>query len=120
MDQTSLLIILSFVLVFLLAFIVFIYRAVKGGHYRKPWSEPWQIATIFVITLVLALGSIYVLDNYLSGISGGTLTWDSYDATLYDNGTFTEQITSDVTSNGEYHMLFRYWADPLYISPSER
>ena len=37
---------------------------------------------------------------------------------MYDNGTLVEQITSDVTSNGEYHMLYRYWTDPLYISPS--
>ena len=48
------------------------------------------------------------------------LSVSSYEATLYDNGTFTEQYTYDVKISGKYHMLYRSWEEPLlFTTPTQ-
>jgi uncharacterized membrane protein len=98
---------------------IFIFRRASkalhdSGIYIKPLGEYGQMATLVAITLILGIASIDVISNFLPALTEGDLVWDSYDVTLYDNGTMSERIVTDVSTSGEYQMLYRYWDDSLY------
>ena len=80
-------------------------------------SETRQLATLVIIALIVTAG-ITLIALALPGLVEGNLVVDHYDAVLYENGTLTERYDFLVKESGQYRMLYRYWQDPLYTSPS--
>ena len=63
-------------------------------------SETRQIAGIVIVTLVLGIVGL-ILITVIPPLLQGNLVVDSYEATLYDNGTLHEQYIYNVHSSGE-------------------
>jgi len=78
-------------------------------------GETKQLAILIIVCLIIGIICI-VLVTMLPPLFEGDLTVSSYAATLYDNGTLTEQYTYDVKTSGEYHMLYRSWEEPLLFT----
>ena len=78
-------------------------------------GETKQLGILVIVCLIIGIIGI-VLVTILPPLFEGDLTVSSYAATLYDNGTLTEQYTYDVKTSGEYHMLYRSWEEPLLFS----
>ncbi|MDD3407024.1 MAG: DUF2207 domain-containing protein, partial [Methanomicrobium sp.] len=79
-------------------------------------EEKFQVAAVFAATLFLGI-FIIAAAGFISSEStdsGGSLYADSYEAVWYDNGTLTERYVYDVLSSGDYRMLYRVWAAPVY------
>jgi Predicted membrane protein (DUF2207). len=81
-------------------------------------DENRQIALLMAITLLLGLGGIGLMAS-LTTLTQGDLIWDRYDGSLSVNGGYIETITARVLSEDRYHMLYRYWNDPLSFTSLE-
>jgi len=80
-------------------------------------SETRQIAGIFIVALVLGIVGL-ILVTVIPPLIQNDLVVDSYDATLYNNGTLQEQYIYNVHSSGEYRMLYRSWESSLVFTSS--
>jgi uncharacterized membrane protein len=74
-----------------------------------------QLALVVIAGLLIG-GIGIALVTIIPPFFEGDLSVRSYAATLYDNGTLTEQYTYDVKTSGEYHMLYRSWEEPLLFT----
>ena len=82
-------------------------------------GEIKQLAILVIACLIIGIVGI-VLVAVLPPVFEGDLAVSSYEATLYGNGTLTEQYTYDVKTSGEYHMLYRSWEEPLlFTTPAQ-
>jgi len=70
-----------------------------------------------VVGAGLAIGLVtLILIPVIAPLFAGSLTVSSYEATLYNNGTLSEQYTYNVGSSEQYSMLYRYWEVPLTLN----
>lgn len=85
-------------------------------------DEKFQIAIIFVATLVIGIIAFFVPGLVNTGALdfSGDLIVDSYEVTWNEDGTLTERYVYDVRSSGEYQMLYRFWAAPLFSAVSSK
>ncbi len=77
-------------------------------------SEARMIFALVALTLLLGATGIFVT-TLLPQIMRGDLYVSDYTATLYPNGTLTEEYTYTVTAAGEYRMLYRIWDATLSL-----
>ena len=75
-------------------------------------GETRQLATLVIASLVIGIIGLFLVVA-VPPFFEGNLVVDTYDATLYENGTLHEQYTYDVRTSGEYRMLYRSWEAPL-------
>jgi len=72
-----------------------------------------------VVGAGLAFGLLALLIiTSVSPLFDGDLTVSSYEAVLNKDGTLKEHYTYDVTSSGQYRMLYRIWESPLTLHTS--
>lgn len=79
-------------------------------------EEKKQIALIFIVTLLIGVAAFFIPGQIESGTPdfSGDLIVDSYEVTWNDDGTLTEHYVYNVRSSGDYQMLYRVWAAPLF------
>jgi uncharacterized membrane protein len=78
-------------------------------------NERKQLSLVVGAGLIIGITAI-ILVTVLPPLFEGDLVVSSYAATLYENGTLTEQYTYDVKTSGTYHMLYRSWEEPLVFT----
>lgn len=75
-------------------------------------SEKKQLILLITGALILGIIGLLVV-TVLPPLFSGSLTVDSYEATLAEDGGLQEHYTYDVSSSGQYRMLYRIWEAPL-------
>jgi len=79
-------------------------------------GETRELLILVVLAFILGAAAILISIG-IPALIEGDLVITRYQATLQDDGTFTEVYTYDVKSGGQYRMLYRYWDDPLSSQP---
>lgn len=79
-------------------------------------GETRELLILVVLAFILGAAAILISVG-IPALIEGDLVITRYQATLQDDGTFTEVYTYKVKSGGQYRMLYRYWDDPLSSRP---
>ncbi|MBC7120831.1 MAG: DUF2207 domain-containing protein [Candidatus Methanosuratus sp.] len=79
-------------------------------------SESRQVAILFLLTITIAALGAFLLEHP-PALSLEDVWIDSYDATIYPNGTLVEEYIYNVAASGKYRMLYRAWDVPLSQIP---
>ena len=79
-------------------------------------DEKRQIAILIAVAFGIVVGAC-ILALAVPMVTEGDLVIADYQATLYRDGTFNETYLYEVTTPGQYRMLYRYWDDPLALGP---
>jgi uncharacterized membrane protein len=81
-------------------------------------SETRQIAILFALAVSIAIVG-FCLFEYPPVLFNEDVWVESYDATVYPNGTLVEEYVYKVAVSGKYRMLYRGWDAPLSRAPLE-
>ena len=79
-------------------------------------GETRDLLILIVLACILG-GAAVLLSLGIPLLIEGDLVITHYQATLQEDGTFTELYTYGVKTGGEYRMLYRFWQDPLSVQP---
>lgn len=79
-------------------------------------AEKKQIIILFFISLFIGIFGLIIISQ-ASSIIEEDIVVDNYEATLYINGTLTEEYIYDVKTSNKYKMLYRPWDAPLSTKP---
>ena len=80
-----------------------------------PMNEMKQLSFLVGTGLIIGITAV-ILVTVLPPFFEGDLTVTSYVATLYENGTLSEQFTYLVRTPGTYHVLNRSWDAPVVFT----
>ncbi|MDI9609254.1 MAG: DUF2207 domain-containing protein, partial [Candidatus Verstraetearchaeota archaeon] len=81
-------------------------------------SETKQMTILFVLAVSIAIVGFYLLEHPPAFFNEDVWV-ESYDASVYPNGTLVEEYVYKVAVSGKYRMLYRGWDAPLSRTPLE-